>query len=74
MIILLTSRKLSEKSTVENFMKENNLRYDHIIFDVPMGERILVNDDKPSGLKMAYSINKKRDAAFNFSLTINKDL
>ena len=33
----------------------------HIIFNAPYGERILVNDDKPSGLHMSIGINKKRD-------------
>lgn len=29
------------------------------------GERILINDLKPSGLQMAYSLNLRRDAGFN---------
>ena len=28
---------------------------------MPMGERILINDDKPSGLRCAYAIAPKRD-------------
>lgn len=74
MIILLTSRKAEEKDNLIKFMNEHNLRYDHMIFDAPMGERILVNDDKPSGLKMAYAINKKRDADLDISLIIDEGL
>ncbi len=74
MIILLTSRKAEEKDNLIKFMNEHNLRYNHIIFDAPMGERILVNDDKPSGLKMAYAINKKRDADLDISLIIDEGL
>ena len=46
-ILILTSRPSSEKENLEKFMHANGLRYDQMIFDVPMGERILVNDNKP---------------------------
>ena len=47
------------------FLNENKIRYDEIIFNVPMGERIIVNDRKPSGLEMAVALNVDRD---NFKL------
>ena len=72
MIILLTSRKSEEKTNLINFMRKHELRFDHIIFDAPMGERILINDDKPSGLKTAYAINKKRDDNLDLDLTIDE--
>ena len=62
MIIFLTSRKEEYRNITENFLKENNIRYDHIIFGAPYGERILINDDKPSGLKMSVAITGERDA------------
>ena len=37
------------------------MRYDHIIFDLNVGERIVVNDKKPDGLKTALAINLKRN-------------
>ena len=74
MIILLTSRKEEEKDQLINFMKENKLRYDKIIFNAPMGERILINDEKPSGLKTAYAINKKRDSSLDVNLEISERL
>ena len=74
MIILVTSRKSDEKLRLEKFMKANGLRYSHIIFDAPMGERILVNDDKPSGLKCAYAINKRRDEKLDVKFKIDRDL
>ena len=46
MIILLTSRKQQERENLTKFMNDNNLRFDNIIFDAPMGERILINDNK----------------------------
>lgn len=74
MIIILTSRKTEEKENLIKFMNNNGLRYNHIIFDAPMGERILINDDKPSGLKCAYAINKKRDKKLNVNINVDKDL
>lgn len=62
MIIFLTSRKEEYREITEHFLKVNNIRYDHIIFGAPYGERILINDDKPSGLKMSVAITGKRDA------------
>ena len=41
---------------------------------MPMGERILVNDKKPSGLNMAFAINKKRDEKLEINYFINGDL
>lgn len=37
------------------------MRYDHIIFEAPYGERILINDDKPSGLKMSIALGGTRN-------------
>ena len=74
MIIILTSRRAEEKTNLIKFMNDNGLRYNHIIFDAPMGERILINDDKPSGLKCAYAINKKRDKKLNLNINVDKDL
>lgn len=61
MIILITARTSNLRDVTENFLAENNIRYDHIIFDAPVGERILINDNKPDGLQMAYSIALTRD-------------
>lgn len=61
MIVILTSRKETFRDMTETFLAEQGVRYDHIIFDVPYGERILINDDKPSGLKSGYCINTDRD-------------
>lgn len=74
LIVLLTSRKSEEKDNLIRFMNDNGLRFNHIIFDAPMGERILVNDDKPSGLQCAYAVNKKRDENLNLTLEIDRNL
>lgn len=61
MIIFLTSRKEECRKLTENFLKSNGVRYDHIIFEAPYGERILINDDKPSGLKMSIALGGTRN-------------
>ena len=68
MIILLTARPSMYREVTEKFFAENNIRYDHIIFDVPVGERILVNDTKPSGLKTAYAVERIRDKWENLKI------
>lgn len=60
-IILVTSRTDEYKELTLAFLKERNIRYNHIIFNLPMGERILVNDRKPSGLDMSIAINIDRN-------------
>ncbi len=74
MIIFLTARKNEFKKDTEAFLKENGIRYDHIIFDTPYGERILINDDKPSGLQMSKSFSKKRDTSEFPNIQIREEL
>lgn len=73
-IILLTARKQNDIKPLQTFLKSQNLRFDRIISDLPCGERILVNDNKPSGLKMAYAINIKRNSPLKLKFHIDKDL
>lgn len=60
-IIILTSRTDEYKQMTIDFLTEKKIRYNEIIFNMPMGERIVVNDRKPSGLDMAFGFNLKRD-------------
>jgi hypothetical protein len=60
-IIILTSRTDEYKEMTLKFLKDNDIRYDEILFNMPYGERILVNDRKPSGLEMSVAINIDRD-------------
>lgn len=74
MIIILTSRSNTEEERLKSFLCKYGLRHNHIIFNAPMGERIIVNDDKPSGLKMAYAISKKRNDALDIEYHIDEVL
>lgn len=60
-ILILTSRTDEYRNQTISFLKENGIRYNEILFNIPMGERIVVNDRKPSGLDMAVAINMDRD-------------
>lgn len=60
-IILLTSRTDEYKEMTLSFLKENAIRYDEIHFNMPIGERIVVNDRKPSGIDMSIAMNMNRD-------------
>ncbi len=61
MIIFLTARGEWEKEHTLRFLKENHVRYDHIIFGAGQGERVLINDNKPDGLVTAVAVNTTRD-------------
>lgn len=74
MIVFLTSRSYEYREMTEQFLRQNGIRYDHIIFDAPYGERILVNDNKPSGLRMGYSINKQRNSSTTIVFVEDKDI
>ena len=73
-VILLTARKAEYLPALKEFLTKNQIRYDHIITDVPMGERILVNDNKPSGLKCAYAVNKERDGILNIGWLLDENI
>lgn len=60
-IIILTARTDAYKQMTIDFLTEQGIRYDIILFNMPMGERILINDRKPSGLDTSVAINIDRD-------------
>lgn len=74
MIVFITSRGLELKERTESFLSENGVRYDGIIYNAPLGARILVNDKKPSGLKTAFAINTERDNFPKLKIEIDESL
>jgi len=60
-IILMSAREEFYAKGTLDFLRNNGLRYDQVIFGLPKGERILINDIKLSGLDTAFSINVMRD-------------
>lgn len=72
MILFLTSRSEEYRTMTEQFLKAHCVRYDSILFNAPFGERILVNDNKPSGLQMACSVCLDRDKGLNIEVTMDE--
>jgi hypothetical protein len=69
-VIITTARSSKYKKETINFLKKHKIKFNKIIFDLPTGERILINDKKPDGTKTAYSLNLNRDSKLN--ININK--
>ena len=74
MVVFITSRTDEYRQLTIDFLKENHIRYDHIIFNAPYGERILINDRKPSGLNMSVAVNTQRDVFLESRFEVDKNL
>lgn len=73
-IIFVTSRTEEQKEQTENFFAKNGIKYHAMIYGVPYGERILVNDRKPSGLEMAIAVNTTRDVFMETTFEVDESL
>ena len=62
-LIITTSRPISEKKNIENFLKNYGIYCHDIVTDLPHAKRILINDYSSSNpYPSASSINIKRDS------------
>lgn len=73
-IVFLTSRTDNEKKITEKFLAEHDIRYNDIVYNAPYGERILVNDKKPSGLLTAIAVNTDRDKFMQDIFEVSEEL
>ena len=64
-VLLLTSRESKYLKSTKKFLKDNGIRFDSIVNGLPFGERILINEKKPSGLETCVAVNLCRD---NFAM------
>ncbi len=60
-IVIFTSRNEEYRQITLDFLVEKGIRFDDILFGMPVGERIVINDRKPSGIDMAIAINLDRN-------------
>lgn len=60
-VLIMTAREEIYMESTIRFLADCGIRYDKILFNIPMGERIVVNDRKPSGIDMAIAINTDRN-------------
>lgn len=74
MVVLVTARTEEHREKTEGFLAEHGIRYDHLILGAPYGERIVVNDAKPSGLVTALAVSSPRDRAPVLTIRIDETL
>lgn len=74
MVVFVTSRTEEQREITMEFLKNQGIRYDHILFHAPYGERILVNDQKPSGLQTAIAVNTERDKPIDTIFEVDDNL
>lgn len=70
-LIFLTSRTDEDIKTTVSFLAGHGIKA-LIIPNLPHGERVLINDRKPSGLPTAHAVNLERDAPFALSYTLDQ--
>jgi hypothetical protein len=74
LVVIITSRSEAHRALTEEFLAGAGIRYDHIIFGAPFGERIVVNDDKPSGLRTAIAVGVVRDEVTDVLVRVDPDV
>jgi len=74
-VILLSARSSKYKDTTIEYLNKNQIRFDKLILDLPKGERILINDQKPKGLETALAVNLIRNEGLkNIKLSISESI
>lgn len=61
-VVVMSAREPVHRERTLAALAAAGLRYDHALFGLPHGERILLNDRKPRGLQTAIAVNLARDA------------
>ena len=76
-VLILTAREDEPevRQRTIDFIRAANVRFNDIKFGMPMGERILINDNKPSGLVCSHAITPERNQGLKeLKLIIDKNL
>ncbi len=73
MVLFLTSRTEEYAQITEQFLRRHGVRYDAVVYGAPYGERILVNDAKPSGLQTAVAVNTVRDVFMETTFRLEEE-
>lgn len=65
-VLILTARSIEFKKETESFLLKNGIFYDRILYNLPVGERILFNDKKPKDdMITAYCFNLERNGGLS---------
>lgn len=73
-VVFITSRTPAQAEQTERFLRAQGILYHAIVYGVPFGERILVNDSKPSGLRTAIAIETERNRFMETHFVIDNTL
>jgi hypothetical protein len=60
-VVLMTARTELHRAQTCAALSRHGIRYTTLLLGLPVGERVLINDAKPSGLQTAYAVNLQRD-------------
>ena len=60
-MIIISARKKKYIDITKSSLKKNHIRFNNIIFEVPTGERVIINDKKPDGTKTCFVFNINRN-------------
>jgi len=60
-VVLLSARAQSYRQQTEEQLARWGLRYAILLLGLPVGERVLINDEKPRGLRTAWALSVARD-------------
>lgn len=73
-VVFITSRSEEYREETIGFLADEGIHYNAIVFGAPYGERILVNDAKPSGLNTSVAVSIDRDSAWEIDVSIDETL
>ncbi len=69
-IVLITGRKESQRKATEEILHSLHIPYDVLLMGLPNGDRVLINDRKPEGVRAtAYAVSPARNAGL-----VNQDI
>jgi hypothetical protein len=61
-VVLLSARAERYREQTEKALGRWGIRFSVLILGLPVGERVLINDEKPRGLRTAWAVSVARDA------------
>ena len=70
-VVLLSARAQSYRQQTEEQLARWGLRYSILLLGLPVGERVLINDEKPRGLRTAWALSVSWDVGIPDDLSAN---
>lgn len=64
-IVLTTARSKKKCKQVLRLLKHQGLNFNKCVYDLGVGQRLVINDKKSTGLKSAFSLNTERNKSFS---------